>query len=166
MSYFMMGGAALGALTNKKHPLKGALMGAGMGYAAPLAAGALGAGGAEGAGLLGSQAAAPVSEAAFSAGAGGSTAGLGAGVPGEAGGLLGAFNKVSPYMNAAKTGMDMAGSFNAMSGPSAQSPGAAQIQTQNPEFSGLLSGMQSQDAQRMQEEMQRRQRRAQLMGGL
>ncbi|WP_288081113.1 hypothetical protein [Pseudomonas sp.] len=105
-------GAIGGALIDHKKPLRGALLGAGLGAggaaAAPMLSGLLGGGAAAGA----------TSAAAGTAGASGATtAAAGAAAPET--GLLATMNKYAPLMNAATTGLSMSG---AMGGGDQQAP--------------------------------------------
>lgn len=132
-------------------------------FAGNAAGNALGGAGSGGTGLLAEQAAAPVSNATFSAGSGGLTTGLGAQVPAQ-GGLLGAYNTAKPYMDAAKTGMDVANQFKKEEVPIIPSPITPNAGN-NMAMTGLLAQMKDQtDARRMEEQQRRMQRRRQIGG--
>lgn len=156
-------GGGIGALTSKK-PLKGALLGAGMGYGGGLLAG----GGTAG-GLLGN----PMTAATYGTGLGtqqtamlaAQDSGMG---PMMGGGLFGDVSKfakdAAPVMNAVSTGMSLMG------------PGQDQpVQTPPPMvgqggpqgLTGLLQSIQQgQQAQMQADEQKRAARRAALRGGL
>lgn len=152
-----LAGAAAGALINKKKPLKGALIGAGLGAGGGMlapallggagAAGAAAGGGSSAAGLLG--AAAPAAAAPAPAGASGMLGGLAA------------------YAKPLSSGLTMA---NQAQGLMQQEPGQpaqpAQLNTQSPDFGGLLAAQNQIDSQRMQEDLQRRLAQQQAIQGL
>lgn len=152
MSYWIAGAATVGALTDRKKPLRGALMGAGLGAGggALMSGGGLGglmgsgsaAGGGAG-GLLGGQGAGAT---AGSGSAGGTGYGLGQPVVsgsagnatyagGQSQGLLGwfgeklsSFNQTAkPYMDAVSTGQQAAGLISPRQEPLAAQPQQQQI---------------------------------------
>ena len=157
-------GGGIGALTSKK-PLKGALLGAGMGYGGGLLAG----GGTAG-GLLGN----PMTAASYGTGVGTQQTAMlaaqdaGMGFAPTSSGLFGDVSKIAkdaaPVMNAVSTGMSLMG------------PGQDQpVQTPPPMvgqggpqgLTGLLQSIQQgQQAQMQAEEQKRAARRAALRGGL
>ena len=163
----MLIGGGIGLLTNKKNPLEGALMGA-----------ALGAGG----GLLAPAAAAGTA----AAGTGTAVAGLGTGTAAAAAtpaaaatvapvapawydgmlsGVKSVANTAKPFSDAAVPAMQIAQMTKEEPLPPIQaSPLMAPGQGLNPQMQGLLQSIQSTDAQRAQEEMQRRQANRAMRG--
>ena len=92
MTYWIAGAAALGALADKKQPLRGAALGAGAMFTGGAALGAMGAGGA--------------AAGAGAAGAGAAGAGAaGAGAAGAGGGLLGASGTQAGMLAAQEAGL-------------------------------------------------------------
>ena len=108
----ILGGAALGALTNKK-PLKGALLGGAMGAGGGLLGGAMGAGGA--AGLLGN----PMTAAAYGTGMGTQQTAMLAAQEAGMGGLMPSMSAMKPFMDAAGTGVQVAGALTPQDQPMA-----------------------------------------------
>lgn len=173
----MLIGGGLGLLTNKKNPLEGALMGAGMGAAggllSPAIAGAAPGLGAAGAGGLGTGTAV----AGLSTGTAVPGLSIGTAVPGlnataaapwYDGLLSGAKDfagNVKPVADAAGTAMQVAQMTKEDPPPPIQaSPLMAPGNGSNPQMQGLLQSIQSTDAQRAQEEMQRRQANKAMRG--
>lgn len=132
MSYWIAGAATVGALMDKKKPLRGALMGATVGATGGAA---LGAGGLLGGGAAASGAATGAGVGAAASGSAAGTAGFGLGQPlitgtmgssamaggtaaGTAGsggmmsGLLSGASKYKPIMDAAGTGLSMSGAMD------------------------------------------------------
>ena len=173
MSYWIAGAATVGALTDRKKPLRGALMGAGLGAGggALMTGGGLGglmgggsaAGGSAG-GLLGGSGAASGAAAAapWADGAGAIVA------PGAAPstGLLSSVNttlsQYKPMMDAASTGLSMSGAMNQEQAATMQAPEVQQMQG----GSQTLAQIASQGADpKMQGDVQERMRRRQMMRG-
>jgi len=165
----MLIGGGIGLLTNKKNPLEGALMGAGMGAAggllspaaAPAAAGA----------------AAPAAAGTAAAGTGTAVAGLGTGTPAAAApaapawydgmlsGVKSVANTAKPFSDAAVPAMQIAQMTKEEPPPPIQaSPVMVPGNGSNPQMQGLLQSIQSTDAQRAQEEMQKRQTNRAMRG--
>lgn len=165
----MLIGGGVGLLTNKKNPLEGALMGA-----------ALGAGG----GLL-----SPSAAGTAAAGTGTAVAGLGTGTAAAAAtpaaaatvapvapvapawydgmlsGVKSVANTAKPFSDAAVPAMQIAQMTKEEPLPPIQaSPLMAPGQGLNPQMQGLLQSIQSTDAQRAQEEMQKRQTNRAMRG--
>lgn len=164
MSYWIAGAATVGALTDRKKPLRGALMGAGLGAGG----GALMTGGGLG-GLMGGGSAAGGGAGGLLSGAG---AGATAGAPGAAGaaapstGLLSSVNttlsQYKPMMDAASTGLSMSGAMNQEQAAPMQAPEVQQMQG----GSQTLAQIASQGADpKMQGDVQERMRRRQMMRG-
>ena len=169
----LIGGGA-GALTSKKDPLKGALIGAGLGAGgAYLAPGLLGAGGATaGATQAELLAAQEAGLGASSLGWGGSTTGMqgtlngalgseaGAGV----GGLLGKANAHSKPINAAMQGASMA---QQLAGPQQQPPQGGMLQqpmATGPQGLQQLAGQNDQlNQQRQQQDYEQRKKRQEMI---
>ncbi len=159
MSYWIAGAATVGALTDRKKPLRGALMGAGLGAGG----GALMSGGGAG-GLLGGSGATSGAAAAapWADGAGAIVA------PGAAPstGLLSSVNttlsQYKPMMDAASTGLSMSGAMNQEQAATMQAPEVQQMQG----GSQTLAQIASQGADpKMQGDVQERMRRRQMMRG-
>lgn len=155
----LMGGA-VGGLLNKKDPLTGAVMGAGLGYGA----GALGGAG----GLLGT--AAPNGAAYTGTAAELAADGLG-GVamtptPFESaiGSVPGMVKQAKPYMDAVGTGMQVANQFQDKPVPITPSP--IMPPTFNNAPGQMVASMQQQQAERIAIDQQRRMQRRQARGGL
>ena len=169
----MLIGGGIGLLTNKKNPLEGALMGAGMGAAG---------------GLL-SPAAAPAAAGAAAAGTGTAVAGLGTGTAAAAAtpaaaatvapvapvapawydgmlsGVKSVANTAKPFSDAAVPAMQIAQMTKEEPPPPIQaSPVMVPGNGSNPQMQGLLQSIQSTDAQRAQEEMQKRQTNRAMRG--
>jgi len=168
----MLIGGGVGLLTNKKNPLEGALMGAGMGAAggllspaaAPAAAGA----------------AAPAAAGTAAAGTGTAVAGLGTGTAAAAAtpaaaapawydgmisGVKSVANTAKPFSDAAVPAMQIAQMTKEEPPPPIQaSPVMVPGNGSNPQMQGLLQSIQSTDAQRAQEEMQKRQTNRAMRG--
>ena len=164
----MLIGGGIGLLTNKKNPLEGALMGA-----------ALGAGG----GLLAPAAAGTAAAGTAAAGTGTAVAGLGTGTAAAAAppvasaaaapawydgmlsGVKSVANTAKPFSDAAVPAMQIAQMTKEEPLPPIQaSPLMAPGQGLNPQMQGLLQSIQSTDAQRAQEEMQKRQTNRAMRG--
>ena len=178
----MLIGGGIGLLTNKKNPLEGALMGAGMGAAggllspaaAPAAAGAAAELGAAGAGGFGT--AVP----GLSTGTAVPGLSMGTAVPGLNAtaaappapwydGVLSTAKEVAgnakPVADAAGTAMTVAQMTKEEPPPPIQaSPVMVPGNGSNPQMQGLLQSIQSTDAQRAQEEMQKRQTNRAMRG--
>lgn len=157
-------GGGIGALTSKK-PLKGALLGAGMGYGGGLLAG----GGTAG-GLLGN----PMTAASYGTGLGTQQTAMlaaqeaGMGFAPTSTGLFGDVSKIAkdaaPVMNAVSTGMSMAGQGQDQP---VQTPPPMVGQGGPQGLTGLLQSIQQgQQAQMQADEQKRAARRAALRGGL
>ena len=185
----MLIGGGVGLLTNKKNPLEGALMGAGMGAAggllspaaAPAAAGAA-APAAAGAAAPAAAGAAAELGAAGAGGFGTAVPGLSTGtaVPGLNAaaaappapwydGVLSTAKEVAgnakPVADAAGTAMMVAQMTKEEPPPPIQaSPVMVPGNGSNPQMQGLLQSIQSTDAQRAQEEMQKRQTNRAMRG--
>lgn len=158
-------GGGIGALTSKK-PLKGALLGAGMGYGGGLLAG----GGTAAGGLLGN----PMTAASYGTGVGTQQTAMlaaqeaGMGFAPTSTGLLGDVSKIAkdaaPVMNAVSTGMSMAGQGQDQP---VQTPPPMVGQGGPQGLTGLLQSIQQgQQAQMQADEQKRAARRAALRGGL
>ena len=170
----MLIGGGVGLLTNKKNPLEGALMGAGMGAAggllspaaAPAAAGAAAELGAAGAGGFGT--AVP----GLSTGTAVPGLNAAAAAPPPApwyDGVLSTAKEVAgnakPVADAAGTAMMVAQMTKEEPPPPIQaSPVMVPGNGSNPQMQGLLQSIQSTDAQRAQEEMQKRQTNRAMRG--
>lgn len=151
MSYWIAGAATVGALTDRKKPLRGALMGAGLGAGGGALMGAGGMGGLMGGGAAaGGGAGGLLSGTAAGAAGAAPTAGFGLGQPlvtgslgGSAGagaaataapstGLLSSVNttlsQYKPMMDAAATGLSMSGAMNQEQAPQMQVPEFQQMQ--------------------------------------
>jgi len=134
-------GAGIGAMLDKKNPLKGAalggLLGAGGAYAAPsLSSGLLN--------FSGGQAAAPIVDMSTKA-----TAETVAGLPGKEGGMLDAFAKYAAPASSVANIADKAGAFG---GQPMQAP-QAQFQ-QGPGFAGLLTPTEQVDPEKRRQAQQ------------
>jgi len=186
----MLIGGGIGLLTNKKNPLEGALMGAGMGAAggllSPAAAGATAELGAAGAGGLSTGTAVPglsTGTAVPGLSTGTAVPGLSTGtaVPGLNAaaaapppapwydGVLSTAKEVAgnakPVADAAGTAMMVAQMTKEEPPPPIQaSPVMVPGNGSNPQMQGLLQSIQSTDAQRAQEEMQKRQTNRAMRG--
>lgn len=150
----LLGGAALGALLNKKKPLQGALLGGALGGAGSLIGG--------GAGLLGN----PMTAASYGTGLGteqtamlaAQEAGMGS-MP-IAGSMMGnlntATNALKPFGQAFNSAQQVAGMF-----PEDQPPPPPQLMQQ--QGAGILAQLANQpmpqDPMQMEREMRRKQRR-------
>ena len=162
----MLIGGGVGLLTNKKNPLEGALMGAGMGAAggllSPAAAGAAAAGtGTAVAGLGTGTAAAAATPAAAATVAPVAPAWY----DGMLSGVKSVANTAKPFSDAAVPAMQIAQMTKEEPPPPIQaSPLMAPGQGLNPQMQGLLQSIQSTDAQRAQEEMQKRQTNRAMRG--
>ena len=202
MTYWIAGAAAVGALVDRKQPLRGALLGAGVGLTGGAALGATGAGGAVGAGaggagILGAEAVGVAGAGATGVGSqagllaaqeaglgvgslgwGGATTGvqgglnsaLGAEVGSSAGGLLGSgVEAVNTYGPTVKNIANAAQTANSMYPNQQQQaplipPPTPFVPTSSPALAGLVQQNGQIDTNRMQEEMQRKQRQQQLIG--
>ena len=180
----MLIGGGIGLLTNKKNPLEGALMGAGMGAAggllspaaAPAAAGAAApaAAGAGAAAELGAAGAGGFGTAVPGLSTGTAVPGLNAAAaaPPPApwyDGVLSTAKEVAgnakPVADAAGTAMMVAQMTKEEPPPPIQaSPVMVPGNGSNPQMQGLLQSIQSTDAQRAQEEMQKRQTNRAMRG--
>lgn len=164
----LIGGAA-GGLLNKKDPLKGALLGAGMGYGGgllmPAAGGA--AAGSAGASAAGGAAAGQAytgTAAELAAdGLGGVAPGMtpwyqqpGFGMGRE---ITGAMKEAKPFMDAAGTATQVAGMMNKPQKPIMPSP--IQTPMPNSNLGQMVSGMQQEQANKMAMEKQMRMMRRQ-----
>jgi hypothetical protein len=168
----MLIGGGIGLLTNKKNPLEGALMGAGMGAAggllSPAAAGATAELGAAGAGGLSTGTAVP----GLSTGTAVPGLNAAAAAPPPApwyDGVLSTAKEVAgnakPVADAAGTAMMVAQMTKEEPPPPIQaSPVMVPGNGSNPQMQGLLQSIQSTDAQRAQEEMQKRQTNRAMRG--
>ena len=175
----MLIGGGVGLLTNKKNPLEGALMGAGMGAAggllspaaAPAAAGAAApaAAGAE----LGAAGAGGFGTAVPGLSTGTAVPGLNAAAAAPPApwydGVLSTAKEVAgnakPVADAAGTAMTVAQMTKEEPPPPIQaSPVMVPGNGSNPQMQGLLQSIQSTDAQRAQEEMQKRQTNRAMRG--
>lgn len=166
----MLIGGGVGLLTNKKNPLEGALMGAGMGAAGGLLSPAAAAGAAAPA------AAGTAAAGTAAAGTGTAVAGLGTGTAAAAAtpapwydGVLSTAKEVAgnakPVADAAGTAMMVAQMTKEEPPPPIQaSPVMVPGNGSNPQMQGLLQSIQSTDAQRAQEEMQKRQTNRAMRG--
>lgn len=176
----MLGGAGAGELLNKKDPLKGALMGTALGAGGGLLAPAMGIGaagaaaeGAATAGMAGTAASAapaalPFGEAVGTRGMGMSVAPQsaawysGANAP-ASNGLLGTLKEYKPVMDAAGTGLKVGQSLTQKQQP-IQAPQAPMAQGGNQTLSQLYQQGQSYLEPLQQAELQRQQRRMQMVG--
>lgn len=143
----ILGGAALGALTNKK-PLKGALLGGAMGAGGGLLGGAMG-----GAGVAGD---------AMMPGLLGANAPMAAFNPMAPQGMAGMMAQAKPFMDAAGTGIQTA---NALMPPEDQMPAPPQL----PQQMGAQTLQQLAQAPQMDvmaEAEMRKKRRMGLLGGM
>ena len=158
-------GGGIGALTSKK-PLKGALLGAGMGYGGGLLAG----GGTAAGGLLGN----PMTAASYGTGLGTQQTAMlaaqdaGMGFAPTSTGLFGDVSKIAkdaaPVMNAVSTGVSLAGQGQDQP---VQTPPPMVGQGGPQGLTGLLQSIQQgQQAQIQADEQKRAARRAALRGGL
>lgn len=158
-------GGGIGALTSKK-PLKGALLGAGMGYGGGLLAG----GGTAAGGLLGN----PMTAASYGTGLGTQQTAMlaaqdaGMGFAPTSSGLFGDVSKIAkdaaPVMNAVSTGVSLAGQGQDQP---VQTPPPMVGQGGPQGLTGLLQSIQQgQQAQMQADEQKRAARRAALRGGL
>lgn len=174
MSYWIAGAATVGALTDRKKPLRGALMGAGLGAGG----GALMAGGGLG-GLMGSGSAAGGGAGGLLGGSG-ATSGAAAAAPWADGagaivapgaapstGLLSSVNttlsQYKPMMDAASTGLSMSGAMNQEQAATMQAPEVQQMQGGSQTLA-QLAGQDGGTAQ-MQAGAQDRERRRQMIRG-
>lgn len=173
MSYWIAGAATVGALTDRKKPLRGALMGAGLGAGG----GALMSGGGLG-GLMGGGSAAGGGAGGLLGGSG-ATSGAAAAAPWADGagaivapgtapstGLLSSVNSTlsqyKPMMDAASTGLSMSGAMNQEQAAPMQAPEVQQMQG----GSQTLAQIAGQGADpKMQGDVQERMRRRQMMRG-
>lgn len=184
--------AAAGAIADKKNPIRGAAIGAGIGLTGGAAAGGLlgaGAAGAAGAGAAGAAGAGAASTAATGAGAAGllgdataaGYAGLGAadaatlgggasvaggsalGTTGATGGLMGALNT---YGKPVSQGMQLANQSGLLGGGKEQPQASPFIQPQGtgPQMLAQLAQQGDPSQQLAQEDMMRRKRRLGLLG--
>jgi hypothetical protein len=158
----LMAGAALGAMANKKNPLQGALMGAGVAATGGAAAGGLlgaGAAGAAGAGAAGG-ATAGAAGAGAASGAGGLLGSMGGSA---GGGLMGSLGQAGSLMSTAQqTGLLGGGQEQPMQGAApafpANNPGAQTL------TSLAQSGQQQSQNELMAADQARRKRRIGLLG--
>ena len=175
MSWWIAGAAAVGAIADRKKPLRGAAMGAGLMATGGAAAGAMGGGAAAagaGGAAAGTGAAAGGATAAGTGAAGGGllggTAAAGSAAPAAAGtaapstGLLSTFGQYKPAFDAAATGVQMSGLLDPQQQQQAATPEPIQNQG-GAEVLGQLAGQ----GGAMQGDMQERaKRRAMLRGGV
>lgn len=130
----MIIGAGAGMLANKKNPLEGALLGAGLGAIGGAAA------------------------QAFGLGASGATTAA----PSAMSGILSGIKEYKPVLDAAVTGLQVANMVDKPEQPIQASP-LMQYQGGTPQMNNLLNNMQNEQAQRMQIEQQRRAARRALL---
>mgnify|MGYP003451307282 CR=1 FL=1 len=181
MSYWIAGAATVGALTDRKKPLRGALMGAGLGAGggALMGAGGMGglmgggaaSGGAAGGGLL-SGTAAGAASAAPTAGFGlgqplvtgslGSSTAAGASSPGLLSSINATLSQYKPMMDAASTGLSMSGAMNQEQQPPMEAPEVQQAQGGSQVMAGLAS---QGGSAKLQSDAAERERRKQMIRG-
>jgi hypothetical protein len=180
MSYWIAGAATVGALTDRKKPLRGALMGAGLGAGggALMAGGGMGglmgggaaSGGAAGGagGLLSGTAASAAPTAGFGlgqplvTGSLGSSATAGATSPGLLSSVNSTLSQYKPIMDAASTGLSMSGAMNQEQ--PMQAPEVQQMQGGSQTLAQLSN--QGADPQMQGDAQERMRRRQALRGGV
>lgn len=173
MSYWIAGAATVGALTDRKKPLRGALMGAGLGAGggALMTGGGLGglmgggsaAGGGAG-GLLGGSGAASGAAAAapWADGAGAVVAPAASPSTGLLASANAALKEYAPMMNAASTGIQMSGALD----PKQEQPAPEVVQSQGgAETMAAIAG-QGAPASVQAGMQERARRRSMLRGGV
>jgi hypothetical protein len=153
MSWWIAGAATVGAVADRKKPLRGAAMGAGLMATGGAAAGAMGGGAGAAGGLLGGSTAAAGSAAPAAAGTAAPSTGLLASANS-------ALTQYKPMIDAASTGIQMSGALDQQPQQQAQAP-APMMNQGGAEVLGQLAGQ----GGSMQGDIQERARRRTLLRG-
>ena len=173
-------GAGVGALSNKRNPLEGALLGGALGAGGGLLGGAMGLGGAAGAAGAGEAAtiglgAQNTAMAGLGTGSAVPALSVGTAVPSisvpaaSSGGLLGGLKSAAghakPFMDAAVPAMQAASMFQKEEQPQIQASPVMQPAGPNMTMNNLMNSIYGEQQQQTDKEAQKRAMRRKLIGG-